>query len=163
MKITFILSLILMASLFLMILAAVALIQSKKLFKSAPKDLQAAALEHAERFRGARTLGWIILIVCVFLFLGAFVYGGWDGVRRGYNFWQFTGRFLLMLYLMKAFDILFLDWFLLTKSHFFQHFYPETEGCAGYNQFGFNRKEQLARIVLFPFLAALLAWICTTL
>lgn len=112
-----------MVSLFLMILAAVALIQSKKLFKSAPKDLQA---EHAERFRGARTLGWIILIVCAFLFLDAFVYGGWDGVRREYSFWQFTARFLAMLYLMKAFDILLLDWFLLTKSHFFQHFYPET-------------------------------------
>lgn len=103
------------------------------------------------------------LILMASLFLGAFLYGGWDDIRRGYSFWQFTGRFLTMLYLMKAFDIIFLDWFLLTKSHFFQHFYPETEGCAGYNQFGFNRKEQLARIVLFPFLAALFAWICTIL
>lgn len=163
MKLTFLLSLILMASLFLMILAAVALIQSKKLFQSAPKDVQAAAQEHAERFRGARALGWCLLIVCVLLFLGAFLYGGWDGIRQGYSFWQFTGRFLTMLYLMKAFDIVFLDWFLLTKSHFFQHFYPETEGCAGYSQFGFNKKEQLARILLFPFLAALLAWICTIL
>lgn len=163
MKITFLLSLVLMASLFLMILAAVALIQSRKLFQSAPKDIQAAAQEHAERFRGARALGWIILAACVLSFLGAFVYGGWDGIRRGYGFWQFTGRFLTMLYLMKAFDILFLDWFLLTKTHFFQHFYPETEGCAGYSQFGFNRKEQLARIILFPFIAALLGWICTIL
>lgn len=124
---------------------------------------EAAAQEHEERFRGARALGWGILIVCVVLFLGAFLYGGWDGIRRGYSFWQFTGGFLIMLYLMKAFDILILDWFLLTKAHFFQHFYPETEGCAGYSQFGFNRKEQLARIILFPFLAALLAWICTIL
>ena len=56
-----------------------------------------------------------------------------------------------------------LGWFLLTKSHFFQHYYPETEGCAGYHSFGFNRKEQLTRLVLFPFVAALLAWICTLL
>ena len=64
-----------------------------------------------------------------------------------------------MLYLWKAFDIICLDWFLLTKSHFFQHYYPETEGCAGYHQFGFNRKGQLTRIILFPFIAAGLAWI----
>lgn len=64
---------------------------------------------------------------------------------------------------LKAFDIIFLDWFLQAKAHFFQYFYPETEECAAYNQFGFNRKEQLAGIILFPFLAVLLAWICTIL
>lgn len=57
----------------------------------------------------------------------------------------------------------FLDWFLLTKSRLFQHYYPETEGCVGYHQFGFNRKKQLTRIVLFPFLSLLLAWIYTLL
>ena len=65
-----------------------------------------------------------------------------------------------MLYLWKAFDIIFLDWLLLTKTHFFQHFYPETEGCEGYHSFGFNRKGQLIRIVVFPFVAAALAGIC---
>ena len=68
-----------------------------------------------------------------------------------------------MLYLLKAFDIIFLDWFLLTRSHFYQHYYPETEGCVSYRQFGFNRKQQIGKIVLFPFVALLLAWICTLL
>lgn len=161
MWVTLILAMILMATLFLMILVAVALVQSKMLFKSAPKDIQAAALEHEERFRGARMLGWVILAVCSAGFVGVFVYAGWDGLRREYGFWMLAGRYLAMLYLLKAFDILFLDWYLLSKSHFFQHFYPETEGCAGYHQFGFNRREQLARIILFPFIALLLAWICT--
>ena len=161
MKVTLILSLLLMAALFLGIWVAVALIQSKKLFTTAPKDIQAAALEHQERFPGARALGWFLLLLCVFLFLGVFLYAGWDGIRRGYGFWQFAGRFLTILYLEKAFDIIVLDWFLLTKSHFFQHYYPETEGCAGYHKFGFNRKEQLTRIMVFPFVAALMAWICT--
>ena len=161
MIVTFILSLILMAALFLGIWVAVALVQSKRLFTTAPKDLQAAALEHEERFPGARALGWFLLLLCVLLFLGVFIYAGWDGIQRGYGFWQFAGRFLTILYLEKAFDIIVLDWFLLTKSHFFQHYYPETEGCAGYHQFGFNRKEQLTRIILFPFVSMLLAWICT--
>lgn len=163
MKVTILCALVLMAALFLMIWVAVALVQEKRLFTTAPKDIQAAAKEHPERFPRQRALGWKLLTLCVLAFVGAFVCAGWDGIRNGFGFWQFFGRFLTMLYLEKAFDIVFLDWFLLTKSHFFQHYYPETEGCAGYHQFGFNRKEQLTRIVLFPFAALLLAWVCTLL
>ena len=28
-------------------------------------------------------------------------------------------------------DIVFFDWFILTRTRFFQHFFPETEGCRG--------------------------------
>ena len=160
MKTTLLLSLILMATLFLMIFAAVALVQDKRLFTSAPKDIQAAITAHKERFPGARLLGWTLLILAVLAFPGAFLYGALDGLQRGYGFWQFFARFLTMLYLLKAFDIIFLDWFLLTKAHFYQHYFPETEGCAGYHQFGFNRKQQIGKLVLFPFIALLLAWIC---
>lgn len=116
MKVTLLLSFVLMAALFLLIWVAVALVQSKKLFTTAPKDIQAAALEREERFAGARILGWTLLVIIAAAFLGAFVYGGWDGIRRGYGFWQFFGRFLTMLYLLKAFDILCLDWFLATPG-----------------------------------------------
>lgn len=163
MIVTLILSVILMAALLLMIFAAVAFIQSKKLFTSAPKDIQQAVTEHEERFPGARAIGWTLLIIAVLAFPSAFIYGAWDGLRNNYDLLTFFIRFITMLYLMKAFDIIFLDYFLLTKSHFYQHYFPETEGCAGYHSFGFNRKEQLSCIVLFPFIALLLAWICTLL
>lgn len=158
---TLILSLALMAAFFLMLFAAVALVQDRRFFTTAPKDIQEAILEHKELFRGARVIGWILLIIAVLTFPAAFLYGAWDGIRNGFTFWQFAGRFLAMLYLLKAFDIICFDWFLLTKSHFFQHFYPETEGCAGYHQFGFNRREQINRIIVFPFIALAMAWICT--
>ena len=58
---TLILSLALMAAFFLMLFAAVALVQDRRLFKSAPKDIQAAVLEHKEPFRGARVIVWILL------------------------------------------------------------------------------------------------------
>ena len=109
MIVTFLLSFVLMAALFLLIWVAVALVQSKKLFTTAPKDIQAAALEHEERFPGARILGWTLLVILAAVFLGAFVYGGWEGLQQGYGFWQFFGRFLTMLYLLKAFDIICLD------------------------------------------------------
>ena len=73
MIVTLILSLILMASLFLMIWVAVSLVQSKKLFTTAPKDIQAAALKHKERFPGARALGWFLLLLCAALFLHRFM------------------------------------------------------------------------------------------
>ena len=81
MKITLILSIILMAALVLMLYAVVALIQSKKLFGSAPKDIQAAITEHKERFPGARLLGWKLLIIAVLAFPGVFLYGALDGIH----------------------------------------------------------------------------------
>ena len=159
MWLTVLLSFIFIAAVCLLLFAAVALIQDRRFFTTAPKDIQAAAKDHPERFRGARVLGWKLAIISLLLMIGAFVYGGYDGVKNGFGFWQHWLRFALMLYLWKAFDIICLDWLLLTKSHFFQHFYPETEGCAGYHQFGFNRKEQLIRLTVFPFAAALMALI----
>ena len=61
MLLTVVLSLVMMASLFLMLYAAVALVQDKRLFTSAPKDIQAAVQPKAERFPGAHVLGWFLL------------------------------------------------------------------------------------------------------
>ncbi len=157
MLLTILLSLTFILAVCILLYAAVGLIQNKKLFTTAPKDIQAAAVDHPERFPGAHILGWKLAILALLLMIGAFVYGGWDGVKNGFSFWQHFFRFAVMLYLWKAFDIVCLDWLLLTKSHFFQHFYPETEGCEGYHSFGFNRKEQIIRLAVFPFVAALMA------
>ena len=94
MGVTLILSLILMAALFLMLYAAVALVQSKKLFGSAPKDIQAVITEHKERFPNARRLGWKLVVLAVSAFVGAFLYGALDGIHRGYGFRMFFVRFL---------------------------------------------------------------------
>ena len=157
MLLTILLSLTFILAVCILLYAAVGLIQNKKLFTTAPKDIQAAAVDHPERFPGAHILGWKLAILALLLMIGAFVYGGWDGVKNGFSFWQHFLRFAVMLYLWKVFDIVCLDWLLLTKSHFFQHFYPETEGCEGYHSFGFNRKEQIIRLAVFPFVAALMA------
>ena len=159
MRLTLLLSLVLILALCLLLYAAVCLIQNRKLFTTAPKDIQAAAKDHPERFPGAHALGWLLAVISILMMIWAFVYGGYDGIHQNYSFREFFLRFIVMLYLWKAFDIICLDWLLLTKSHFFQHYYPETERCQGYHQFGFNRKEQLTRIILFPFAAALMAGI----
>ena len=161
MLLTLLLSVILMAALFLLLFAGVAFIQKKSLFSSAPQDIQDAIKKHGERFPGMHILGWILAGISIAAFVGAFAWGCMDGVKNGYGFWDFFIRFLIMLLLLKAFDIIFFDWFLLTKTGFYQHYFPETEGLAGYNSFGFNRKEQIIQTIMMPFVALLLAWVGT--
>ena len=57
MLVTLILSIIIMAALFLLLWGAVGFVQEKKFFTSAPKDIQAAVKEHSERFPGQKVLG----------------------------------------------------------------------------------------------------------
>ena len=106
-------------------------------------------------------IGRILLILCALGLVGVIIYGGWDGVQKGFTFGQFLVRFLVILFGMKAFDIIGLDCILITKTQFFQHYIPETKGCAGYHRFGYNRKEQLGQILTLPFAALLTAWVCS--
>ena len=101
------------------------------------------------------------MLICALGYVGVIAYGGWDGIQKGFTFGQFLVRFLVILFGVKAFDIIALDYILITKTRFFQHYIPETEGCAGYHSFGYNRKEQLRQILTQPFAALLISWICT--
>jgi hypothetical protein len=160
---TLILSIMMMAGLFLMLLGGVGFIQDKKFFSSAPKEVLAVVPESKpERFAGQHAVGWIMILFSLALMIGAILLGAWDGITKGLSFWQFFGRFLIMLLLLKAFDILFFDWFLLCNAgfNFFPHFYPDTKAALGRHLFGYNWKTHLAHIIAtFP-VSALLAWIC---
>ena len=162
MVITLILSVVFIASIILMLYSAVALVQKKALFSSAPKDVQAAIIERkTERFKGARAIGWALIVISMLGIAGAFIFGAVNGIQNHFTLLQFFIRFLLMLYIYKAFDIVCFDWFLLTKSHFFQHYYPEIEGCESLERYGFNIKSQMIKLIVFPFVSLLAAWICT--
>ena len=52
MLLTLLLTLVFILSVCLLLYAAVALIQDRRFFTTAPKDIQAAAIEHPERFPG---------------------------------------------------------------------------------------------------------------
>ena len=159
--VTLILTLMMCALLFLMIWAATYFYPWEGLLRFFPKDIEEKARLHQPPFPAAPVISWILMLLCALGFVGVIVYGGWDGVRKGFTFGQFLVRFLVILLGMKAFDIIVLDYILITKTQFFQHYIPETKGCAGYHSFGYNRKEQLWRIVTLPFAALLTAWVCT--
>lgn len=150
-----------MALLFLAILTATLTLPSKALTKFFPDDIRESLAPRLDNLplSGKRIFGIVILILLVAAMLGLVVWGGVDGIHCGYNFWDFLIRFLIMFRGMKAFDIIGLDFFLLTKTRFFQHFFPETEGCAGWKNFGFNRRQQLRHCIAISFYCSALAGI----
>ena len=165
MMITLLLSLMLMAGLFLILLSGVGFIQDTKFFGSAPKEVRDVIKTRKERFRGAHAVGWIMAVLSVLLMIGAFIIGAWNGIYNDFGFWQYFIRFIVMILLLKVFDVLFFDWVLLCNAgfNFFPLFYPETKEVLGRYLFGYNWKTHLSHVIgSFP-VSAVLAWVCTLL
>ena len=165
MILTIFLAILFCAAITLMLIAAVAFIQDKKLFSSAPKEAQAILKPRdTELFYGARTMGWTMMVLSVLSILGIGIIAIWDGLHCGFSFWQFFLRFVLIFTIYKLYDMIFFDWFLLCRFRFFQHYYPEVSKVYNGRKYGFNLKSQLLKLlVIFPAASALAAWICTKL
>ena len=167
MLLTIFLAIIFCGAISLLLISAVAFIQydgtNKWFFSSAPKEaLEILKPRNEELFYGARTMGWVMLILSVLMILGVVVISVWDGFKSGYSFTQFFLRFVLIFTIYKAYDMIFFDWFLLCKFHFFQYFYPEVESVYNGRKYGYNLKSQLLKLfVIFPAASAIAAWICT--
>lgn len=146
-----------------MLLAAVAFIQDKKFFSSAPKEAQAVIKPREnELFYGARVIGWTLMVFSILMILGVGVTSIWDGFRSGYTFWEFFLRFVLIFTIYKIYDMICFDYFLLIKFKFFQHYFPEVDSVYTGRKYGYNIKSQLLKLlVIFPAASALAAWICT--
>ena len=164
MLITLLLSIMMMAGLFLLLLGGVGFVQDKRFFSSAPKEVRSAVPDtKPERFKGQHAIGWVMIILAFALMGGAVVLGAWNGVRNGFTFWQFAARFMTMLLLLKAFDVVFFDWVLLCNAGFgfFPRFYPETRPVLGRYLFGYNKRTHITHVICFFPSVALLSWICT--
>ncbi len=149
--------------LFLCILGVTITLPAGSLIQYFPEDVQEKLRPRIENLPMSpkRILGWIILILFLAAYIGLFVIGGTDGKKHGFTFLQFFARFFTIGAVIKAFDIICLDYWLLTKTHFFQHYFPETEGCAGWKDFGYNRKQQTRQCILILIGSLITAWIFT--
>ena len=163
MLLTIFLSIVFCAAISLMLLSAVAFIQDKKFFSSAPKEAQDALFPRDEElFYGARIIGWTLMIFSMLMILGVGIVSIWDGFRSGYTFIQFFLRFVLIFTIYKVYDMVCFDYFLLMKYHFFQFYFPEVESVYSNRKYGYNIKSQLLKLlIIFPAASALAAWICT--
>lgn len=147
----------------LLLISAVAFVQDNRLFSSAPKEVRALLKPRdRELFRGARAMGWVLMILSALAIMGAFAVAVLDGFRSGFSFARFFLRFVIILTVYKVYDMVFFDWFLLCRFHFFQHYYPEGASACNGRKYGFNIRSQLLKLlVIFPAVSALAAWVCT--
>ena len=160
---TLFLAVVFCAAITMLLIAAVAFVQDTKFFSSAPKEAVALLRpRNEELFYGARTMGWVLIVMSLLMIAGVGAAAIWDGFRSGFSFLQFFLRFVLIFTIYKAYDMIFFDWFLLCRFRFFQHYFPETEPVYNGRRYGYNLKSQLLKLlVVFPAASALAAWICS--
>lgn len=165
MLLTFFLAICFCAAMTLMLISAVTMIRNEKFMSSAPKEaLELLKPRTGEIFYGAKTMGWVLMAISMIMILGIGVVSIWDGFRCDFSFWQFFIRFVLIFTTYKVYDMIFFDWFLLCKFHFFQFYYPEVAPVYNGRKYGYNIKSQLLKLlVIFPAASALAAWICSIL
>ncbi len=163
MLLTVFLAVVFCSAITLMLVSAVAFVQDTRFFSSAPKEALAVLKPRKEEaFFGARAMGWVMMSISILMILGVGAVAVWDGFRNGFSFAQFFLRFVAIFTIYKAYDMIFFDWFLLCRLHFFQHYYPEVESVYSGRKYGFNIKSQLLKLlVVFPAVSALVAWVCS--
>ena len=161
---TVFLAIVFCAAITLLLISAVAFVQDKRFFSSAPKEaLEVLKPRNEELFYGARTTGWVLMIISILMILGVGAVSIWDGFRSSFSFIQFFLRFVTIFTVYKAYDMIFFDWFLLCRFRFFQHFYPEIVPVYDGRKYGYNIRSQLLKLlVIYPAVSALAAWICSS-
>lgn len=154
---TILTALILCAAEFLTILLASPMAKPGLVLRFLPADIREAARDHPEPPRWKQMIAHLLLGIFLLAFLGGMLFLGLDGLRHGYGFRQLTLRFITVLYITKIFDIVVQDQWLVMTTGFFRRLFPETAHCAGWHDRNFNNKNQLIRILAYPFLCMLTA------
>ena len=132
---------------------------TKVIMSFLPQDIREAAKAHPDPSFGKQMIGYLITVLAAAGYIGLLFFLGADGLRRGYGFWLLFGRYMLFLYGYKLFDILVQDQYIVITRKYFVKFYPETKGCKSWYDRSFNTKNQMIRLIAFPFVCALFAWI----
>lgn len=147
----------------LMLFSAIAFIQNIKFFSSAPKEAREVLIPREnELFYGAHAIGWVLMAFALIMILGVGFISIWDGFRNNFSFLQFFIRFVFIFSAYKIYDMVYFDYFLLMKYHFFQYYFPEVEEVYANRKYGYNIKSQLLKLlIIFPAASALAAWICS--
>ena len=132
---------------------------TKVLMRFLPRDIREAAKAHPDQSVGRQVIGYLITGVAAAGYAGLLFFLGADGIRRGYGFWLLFGRYMLFLYGYKLFDILVQDQYIVITRKYYVRFYPETKDCKSWDDRSFNTKNQMIRLIAFPFVCALMAWV----
>ena len=138
---------------FLSILIICPLAKPKLVLSFLPKDVKKAAQNHPEPSKWKQMIAHCVFVSFLASMLGGIIYLGIDGIKSGYGFWRLAGRFIFLLYLLKLYDILVQDQWLVMSTGYFQRIFPETKDCKGWKDRHFNDKNQIVRLIAYPFCA----------
>lgn len=142
---------------FIVIVIASPLAKPSLVLRFLPEDVREAAKNHPEPAKWKQLIAHFLLVVFLLSMLGGIIWLGIDGIRSGYGFWKLTLRFIVLLYVMKVFDIVVQDQWLVMTLGYFKKIFPETTDCTGWKNRSFNNKNQIVRIIAYPFLSMFLA------
>ena len=133
----------------------------KLVLRFLPEDVYEAGKDHPVPSLPKRLL-------CHLLLLMAAAYMVWayrdvaNGIKREkLSFKDAYKRLFTFLMVEKAFDIVCLDQILCMSTDYYQRCYPETRGCSGWKNRAWNNKNQAVRLVLYPILCAIQAYLFT--
>ena len=103
MILTIFLALVFCVAITLMMFSAVAFIQDKKFFSSAPKEAQEAILpREKELFYGARTIGWTLMIFSFLMILGGRLYLNLGRFQEWLHVWTVLFQICLYIHCLQA-------------------------------------------------------------
>jgi len=131
----------------------------KVIIRTAPQDVQERLRDRPDPPAWKVAVGGVLALMCLAGMVATLVYAGVDAVRSGMSFGMTFVRFLILFEGYKLFDIVVLDWLMLTKLNIYQHFFPEVTGCESMESFGFNLRSQLIKVVVFAVLALAVAFV----
>ena len=142
---------------FLVIVIASPMANPALVLRFLPKDVREAAKDHPAPPVYKQVIAHILLAVFLISMLAGIINVGIYGIRNGFSYGQLSAHFIVFLYVIKAFDIIVQDQWLVMTLGYFKEVFPETSECEGWKDRGFNNKNQIVRIVAYPFLAMITA------
>ena len=127
----------------------------------APDDINEMMEKIPDRASWVNIIGVCIMIVGFVGVIAVFIWAMVDTVKTDMSFFGAFIRFFIITEGYKLFDIIFFDYLMLTKLKLPAKIYPETAGAKGYDNFGFNTKSQMNKLIIFCVASILLAFILT--
>lgn len=133
----------------------------KLVLRFLPEEIYEAGKDHPAPSKKKQLFGHILTLLFCGYFVETIKQNADDIRRENLGFTKAFKRLMVFLYIVKAFDIIVLDQFLCMTSGYYKRFYPETKDCAGWHNRGWNNKQQVARLMLYPIVCAVQAHLLT--
>ena len=144
-----------------LVLIAPHLASPKLVLRFLPKDVYEAGKDHPSPSLPKRLLCHLLLAMAAAYMVWAYKDVA-EGIKRDrLSFGEVYKRLLAFLLVEKAFDIVCLDQILCMSTDYYQRCYPETRGYSGWKNRAWNNKNQAVRLVLYPILCAIQAYLFT--